>query len=79
MLYEIVDLTGRLQVGYFISRIFNSPFALFESDGKGRVKTGRDIGYIYMAPIITDFYYGLQIKLKIKRVQEFYFQQEMVI
>ena len=67
VLYEIVDLTGRLQVGYFISRIFNSPFALFESDGKGRVKTGRDIGYIYMAPIITDFLLLLANKIKDKK------------
>ena len=67
VLYEIVDLTGRLQVGYFISRIFNSPFALFESDGKGRVKTGRDIGYIYMAPIITDFLLWLANKIKDKK------------
>ena len=62
VLYEIVDLTGRLQVGYFIS-----PFALFESDGKGRVKTGRDIGYIYMAPIITDFLLWLANKIKDKK------------
>ena len=67
VLYEIVDLTGRLQVGYFISRIFNSPFALFESDGKGRVKTGRDIGYLYMAPIITDFLLWLANKIKDKK------------
>ena len=67
VLYEIVDLTGRLQVGYFISRIFNSPFALFESDGKGRVKTGRDIGYIYMAHIITDFLLWLANKIKDKK------------
>ena len=67
VLYEIVDLTGRLQVGYFISRIFNSPFALFEYDGKGRVKTGRDIGYIYMAPIITDFLLWLANKIKDKK------------
>lgn len=67
VLYEIADLTGRLQVGYFISRIFNSPFALFESEGKGKVQTGRDIGYIYMAPIVTDFILWFVNKIKYKK------------
>ncbi|MCD7979076.1 MAG: hypothetical protein LUF31_00665 [Fusobacterium sp.] len=67
VLYEIADLTCRLQVGYFISRIFNSPFALFESNGKGKVKTGRDIGYIYMAPIVTDFLLWFANKIKDKK------------
>jgi len=67
ILYQIEDLTGRLQVGYFISRIFNSPFALFESEGKGKIQAGKDIGYIYMAPIVADFMLWFVKKIKNKK------------
>lgn len=44
-----------LKAGFFAARIFNSPFALFQMQGKGRVSLAEDIGYLFLAPLVLDF------------------------
>ena len=44
-----------LKAGFFAAGIFNSPFALFQSKGKGSVSRAEDIGYLFLAPFVMDF------------------------
>ncbi len=44
-----------LKTGFFAAAMFNSPFALFQMKGKGRVSRAEDIGYLFLAPLVMDF------------------------
>lgn len=45
----------RSLVGLFISNIFNDPFALYNTGGRPIIELTYDIGYTFVAPIITNF------------------------
>ncbi len=48
-------ISDRVKIGLFLSRIFNSPF-WFEKDKQPlSVKSASDIGFLFCAPMITDF------------------------
>ena len=49
------SLSDRLKTGLFISRVFNSPFWFEHSNKPVSVKDAFDVGYLFCAPIITDF------------------------
>jgi len=51
----INTIADRLKRGMFISRIFNSPFWFEEEEGMLSVTDVIDIGYLFCAPLITDF------------------------
>lgn len=52
---EIQTIADRLKAGMFISHIFNSPF-WFERGGRAlSVPDAYEIGYLFCAPVITDF------------------------
>lgn len=44
-----------LKAGFFAAAMFNSPFALFQMRGKGRVSRAEEIGYLFLAPLVMDF------------------------
>lgn len=48
-------LCDRLKIGMFISNIFNSPFQFETEDKHIKVTDAYDIGYLFCAPIISDF------------------------
>lgn len=49
------SLANRIKVGMFVSRLFNSPF-WFETKGKKiSISNAYDIGWLFFAPMITDF------------------------
>lgn len=48
-------LSERIKIGLFISRIFNSPFQFEHSNGEIQITECQDIGFLFIAPIITDF------------------------
>lgn len=48
-------LISRLKLGMFASKAFNSPFLFEEEDKTLHVDSAYDIGYLFMAPMITDF------------------------
>lgn len=51
----IQSLSDKLKVGMFVSKLFNSPFQ-FEKDEKIiDIKNSYDLGFLFFAPIITDF------------------------
>ena len=51
---HINSLSDRVRSGLFISRAFNDPFC-FEIESKFFVRKAEDIGYMFFAPMISDF------------------------
>lgn len=49
------NLTDRIKIGLFVSKLFNSPFQFEDSERKLTVRTSRDVGFILCAPMISDF------------------------
>lgn len=55
-LWDRMDtFSNRLRIGMFVARLFNSPFQFEDNDGKISVEKTQDIGYLFFAPIISDF------------------------
>lgn len=55
-MWELTEsLADRIKVGMFIARIFNSPFQFEKTNKKIEISRSYDIGYLFAAPIITDF------------------------
>lgn len=48
-------LSDCLRIGMFVSRIFNSPFQFETEDKRITVSDAYDIGYLFCAPMISDF------------------------
>lgn len=51
----IHSLRDKIQAGMFISRLFNTPFQFEEPEARICVKDAFDIGYLFFAPVISDF------------------------
>lgn len=48
-------LPDRLKIGMFVTRIFNSPFQVENTERKLKISQAYDIGYLLCAPVISDF------------------------
>lgn len=51
----VQTLSDRVKVGLFISRMFNNPFVFEQDAGKVFVSDSFDVGYLFCAPMISDF------------------------
>lgn len=67
------ELSDRLKIGMFISRIFNSPFQFETQDRCIRVLNAHDIGYIFCAPIISDFVCWFHRQVKEQNLENIWF------
>lgn len=45
----------RMKTALLITRLFQDPFSLFQSNGKPQIDYPYDLGYCLLAPILTDF------------------------
>ena len=52
---DIVSLSDRIKVGMFNADIFNSPFVFEDDDRRVSAGTSYDVGYLFCAPMISDF------------------------
>ena len=52
---DVDSLADRLKVGLFVSKIFHSPFQFETKERKITVDNSYDIGFMFLAPLITDF------------------------
>ncbi len=52
---EIISISDRVKMGLFFSDIFNNPFWFDDEERRLSVKDAFDIGYLFCAPMITDF------------------------
>ncbi len=59
---ECSDLVDRVKLGMFVSRIFNSPFVLSEKELA--IKKPEELGYLFFAPILSQYCIWLYSKLK---------------
>ena len=51
----LTSINERSMIGLVIARIFNNPFALYGTNGKVQLDNISDFGYLYLAPLLTDF------------------------
>lgn len=66
-------LSDRVKVGMFISNIFNSPF-WFDNDEKMiMVSDAYQIGYLFCAPVITDFVLWLKERTSVQHLNQILF------
>lgn len=59
---EMNTLADHIKVGMLISEVFNSPFSFEEGSGRLAVADSFQIGYMFCAPMITDFVLWLKEK-----------------
>ena len=52
---ELRTVNDRLLAGLFVSRIFNDPFILYQTDGRGKAKGSEELVYLFIAPIVSAF------------------------
>lgn len=52
---EIDSISDRVKIGLFLTHIFNNPFWFDDEERKLFVKEASDIGYLFCAPMFTDF------------------------
>lgn len=72
--YEHMDtLVSRLKLGMLVSKVFNSPFLFEEKDRTLHVDCPYDIGYLFMAPMITDFVLWFAEKVNEQRLKNIWF------
>ena len=53
------NLTDKVKIGLFISKLFNSPFQFENEDKKLSVRSSLDVGFLFCAPMISDFIYWM--------------------
>ncbi len=58
------SLADRIKTGMFTARLFNSPFQFEAKERKISVKNANDIGYLFFAPIISDFVIWFKKQIK---------------
>lgn len=61
---EIRTLSDRIKAGMFISNIFNSPFWFEEDARRLSIIDSTQVGYLFCAPMITDFILWMKQKSK---------------
>lgn len=70
---EISSLADRIRVGMFVSKTFNSPFQFENDERKISVYSAYDIGYLFFAPMISDFTIWLYEKVRDSNLKNVFF------
>ena len=65
---QIESLADRIKTGMFVAKIFNSPFQ-FEEDRRIKIGNAFDIGFLFAAPMITDFVIWFEKKIQEYKIQ----------
>ena len=60
---KIETLSDRIRTGMFTAKIFNSPFQFEDNENRICVDNAYDVGYLFFAPVISDFVIWLQEKI----------------
>lgn len=66
-------LADRLKIGLFVSRLFNDPFQFEMKDRKITVSGAENIGYLFCAPLMTDFVLWFHEKVREYDFQNIWF------
>ncbi len=69
----IESLSSRIKLGMFVARLFNSPFQFETRNMQQSVCNAYDVGYLFMAPIITDFVLWFKKQVMKKSIKNVWF------
>lgn len=73
-LWDYTDsLSSRIKIGLFTAQMFNSPFLFEEKDKKLCVRESYDLGYLLMAPMISDFTVWFHHKVREEKLDNVWF------
>ena len=73
-LWDSMDrLSDRVKIGMFVSTIFNSPFQFESETRKICVSNAFDIGYLFFAPLITDFVSWFSNQVRKEKIPNVFF------
>ena len=67
------ELLDKIKIGMFVAKIFNSPFQFKDKEKRICVNSAYDIGYLFFAPIISDFVLWLREEVKNNKIQNLWF------
>lgn len=70
---QLEGLHDRVKMGMFTAKLFNSPFQFEISDRKLCVKNSDDIGYLFFAPMLTDFVLWFDKQVEEAQIQNVWF------
>lgn len=70
---EIVSLSDRVKAGLFVSRLLNDPFVFEEGDRGLSVSNAYDVGYLFCAPVITDYLLWLKDRVAQENIPQVLF------
>lgn len=66
-------ISDRVKVGQFISRLFNSPFWFDDKEKRIAVHGATEVGYLFCAPMITDFVLWMKERMDDEKFQQILF------
>lgn len=67
------SLSARIKLGMFVARLFNSPFQFETQNMQLGVCSAYDVGYLFMAPMITDFVFWFRKQVLEKKIKNVWF------
>lgn len=67
------SLSDHLRIGMFVSKIFNSPFQFEKEERRIEVSDAYDIGYLFCAPMISDFVFWFYRQVKEQNIKNIWF------
>ena len=70
---EINTFSDRVKVGMFVSEMFNSPFWFEDEAEKLSINSSAQVGYLFCAPMITDFILWMNRKAKEENYKQILF------
>lgn len=70
---HLESLSDRIKAGMFTARLFNSPFQFEQTDRKLCVQNAQDIGYLFFAPMISDFVLWFDQQTREDRIPNLWF------
>lgn len=66
-------LQNRIKIGMFISKLLNSPFQFETETAKIKVTSAYDLGYLFFAPMITDFIIWFRQQIQKNQIKNVWF------
>lgn len=73
-LWEKIDsLSGRIQAGMLVAKLFNSPFQFEEPECRLHVDSAYDVGYLFFGPVITGFVIWLRRQIRGQGLKNIWF------
>ncbi|PQP84599.1 hypothetical protein C0Q44_08595 [Paenibacillus sp. PCH8] len=73
MIYSLNNINERSLFGLIVAKLFNSPFALYNSDGKPKVDSNYNFGYVFIAPLIIKYVFWIIGKMKNEKYDDVLF------